>query len=101
MRFTIRDILWFTVVIALGVTCCLERHKRLAAQKDAARDRLLLFAENKVTKSLSGELLPLKRLHKSLTESYEKLYRDHLSLTETLKSERAANSRRNSTEDSN
>jgi hypothetical protein len=28
MKFTIRDILWCTVVVAIGITCCLERDKR-------------------------------------------------------------------------
>jgi len=34
MKFNIRDILWFTVVAALAVTCCLNRDNRRAVTRN-------------------------------------------------------------------
>jgi hypothetical protein len=33
MRFTIRDVLWLTVVVALGVVVLMERHGRQDAER--------------------------------------------------------------------
>jgi len=39
-RFTIRDVLWLTVVVALGVAFCVERSQRVAATRQIEKIRL-------------------------------------------------------------
>ena len=35
-RFTIRDVLWLTVVVALAIAFCVERSQMVAANKEHA-----------------------------------------------------------------
>ena len=39
-RFTIRDVLWLTVVVALAVAFCVERSQRVAAVREIKKIRL-------------------------------------------------------------
>jgi hypothetical protein len=38
-RFTIRDVLWLTVVVALAVAFCVERSQRVAATREVHKIR--------------------------------------------------------------
>ena len=40
MRFTIRDVLWLTVVAALAVAFCVERSQRVAATREIQKARM-------------------------------------------------------------
>ena len=75
MRFLIRDILWFTVVAAVATTCCLERDKRVIAQKQFRDARALLTAKSRDVQSLGKQLAKLK-------DSYDRLKQDNKKLVE-------------------
>ena len=47
-RFTIRDVLWLTVVVALGVAFCVERSQRVAdARKHAVEIQQIHLARER------------------------------------------------------
>jgi regulator of replication initiation timing len=61
MKFTIRDILWPTVVAAIGVTCCLEREKRIAAMVTAKENVALLKEKITALEQSDQRVLSLER----------------------------------------
>jgi hypothetical protein len=61
MKFTIRDVFWLTALVAMAVTCCLEREKRIAerisAQKKLDATQALLVREAEDKKEIADQLL--------------------------------------------
>jgi hypothetical protein len=84
MRFNIRDLLWATVVVGLALGWRLNastlRAEKVAAEKETARNRKLLIAENQAHLELSGNYLYLRterdRNHKEIKSLHEELQRE-------------------------
>jgi hypothetical protein len=78
MKFNIRDVLWFTLVVALATTCCLERDKRRAVTRN------WVAAVNEQTKQ-AKERESLEREIRSLKESLAMSREDYLRLDQNYK----------------
>jgi hypothetical protein len=61
-RFTIRDVLWLMVVVALAVAFCVERSQRVAATREIQKIRL----EQAKIKEIAAYHAELQRVHKAL-----------------------------------
>ena len=84
MKFNIRDILWFTVVVALSVTCCLERDKR----RGVTRNWVAAVNEvSKVRESLEREIGVAKQKLNMAQRDHAQLNRNYANLSGQLSKE--------------
>ncbi|MGI8980062.1 MAG: hypothetical protein ACR2FY_12635 [Pirellulaceae bacterium] len=61
MKFSIRDLLWLTVVIALGVAWCLD-HRRQGAENAKINKYLEFYERDLMTTRSSGFAVPPGRV---------------------------------------
>jgi hypothetical protein len=83
-RFTIRDVLWLMVVVGLGITCCVERERRLrvvrywiAIDKQRTTEQDHLDREIRALKqNLQMELRHRHQLERNYDQAKEQLVRE-------------------------
>ena len=73
LRFSIRDVLWLTVVVAMGIVWVLERHRNTRLAHD------LVIVENEAQLSR----LAIKSLHEDLSRIEQALPRHGLTVVWT------------------
>ena len=61
MKFSVRDLLWLTVVIALGIAWWLD-HRRLAAESEAKRKFVEFYERDLIQTRSSGFAMPPGRV---------------------------------------